>query len=661
MLIAVAMVTSPAAGQHPTTERTSLVINEIMLNPNGTLCPWIEFLNPTDHTIAIDEFAVGVDSSSYFQLPRQAGGVLMPEQVLLVVVQIPECDVGLHRTMISVPAQGISNWRTQGTMSLRRRNDDSSPMNEWRLVDFVAWGRPPATHSIDQRELWPPTAFVPLQESLGFLPRDVEIQAGWSIGHYPGRRSYGPNEWVVFDEHETTPGWGNPVPFPKAFTMADGATVGSRSVAITWSRKNGDESYQFRLYRLPNTTDPIIDAACDMAAVRIGDALPDGEYLYTVVAQSGVMRSLGSLGRTFIAVDTPCDWPLPPDPSPGNQIGSLAMWLLGPDCPDPLECGLLPTIRFKFQRKDSPLRCSTCENDAEPGCPHNGIHPYCFNVVFADGRPTRHLCAGGVISPTCRRNALNQGLLSSGLAVSAVAAEATSTLSAAIFSPTIESCEHGDNYCAFASLSMVASVYGKCLSQDWIANNLCLIDNDPVCSDLSHNSGVHNQDATRLFAWTLGIPEGEIRVDPSLSQWGGVSTLQRPEPRAAFFNQVFPPVLTFGILKYWIDSNRAIMGRQGGHFHAVAGYCVDPPPGNSGFATRKWLYVFDSRDGPKIQPFTTWLKLTAAAPANSNDVTTPKGVWVGPPDSWSATKKDDPAVWEDSNGDGMSDYDEARP
>lgn len=656
----VSFLCNPTLAQDPRNVRRSLVVNEIMLYPKGNSCPWIELLNPTDQPIALDEFAVSLDSRDYSHLPRPPAAELMPGRVQLVVIRTPGCDVGLHRTWMSVPDRVLTGWRTGGAISLRRQTGDHRPLNEWSLVDYVAWGAPPGTNPVDQRELWPPMAFVPLQESVGYVPRGVAIQSDESIGLYPRRRTFGPREWVVYDERETTPGWENRVPAPKAFTVAPGATVGSRSVAITWNRESGDESYRFELYRLPNLTDPIIEAICDMAAVRIGGSLPDAEYLYTVVAMSQGVPSYESRARTLFAVDTPCDWPLPPHPSPENPSRNLAYWLLGPSCPDTPGCGLLPSIRFKFQRKDSWLRCTKCEISAKPGCPYNGIHPYCFNVVFTENRPTIHLCAGGSISPTCHRTAINRSLMDPDRAFAAIAAGSTATLSAAFASPAVESCNHGNDYCAFAALSMAASVYGKCLSQDWIANRLCDIDGDSMCHNLNHNKGVFPGETTKLFAWTMGIPEGAITSDPHNSRWGIVSAPLRQEPLAAFFNQQFPPVLKFDVLKYWIDSNRAIMGLQGGHYHAVAGYCEEPAPDIEGFATRKWLYIFDSLDGPKAQPFHDWLKLTATAPSNPQAVTTHKGVWVGPPGPWSGVREDDRKIWKDTDGNGLSDFDEAR-
>ena len=78
----IVLVSESSMGQQPTGTRTSLMINEIMPNPGGGQCPWIEIANPTEDEVSLEGFAVLLDYDLHFELPHSAGQLSSGPEVL---------------------------------------------------------------------------------------------------------------------------------------------------------------------------------------------------------------------------------------------------------------------------------------------------------------------------------------------------------------------------------------------------------------------------------------------------------------------------------------------------------------------------------------------------------------------------------------------------
>jgi hypothetical protein len=85
------------------------------------------------------------------------------------------------------------------------------------------------------------------------------------------------------------------------------------------------------------------------------------------------------------------------------------------------------------------------------------------------------------------------------------------------------------------------------------------------------------------------------------------------------------------------------------HMRVLSGYCVDPNrPATS--SLRNWVYVYDPETGPRAETFNSW--------SNHAD-----GTWVAPPVAsgpYLDINYDPPTVWNDSDCNGIADFDQLR-
>jgi formylglycine-generating enzyme required for sulfatase activity len=176
------------------------------------------------------------------------------------------------------------------------------------------------------------------------------------------------------------------------------------------------------------------------------------------------------------------------------------------------------------------------------------------------------------------------------------------------------------NYCVRASLSMMVSYYGRSLSQDRISYEIFKSTGEgtPIL-DLGHGRGMNGDQLTSAFKWAIG-------TDPIILE--GKPTFQQ--------------------IKDWIDDGRPILSviydDQDGHARIISGYrgndsirLLDP-------AGSKAQWVGYSKDG-KDKPYYK--------------------VWVGPNFTPGGVQADEDLnnnsvadTKEDTDGDGVSDFDE---
>jgi len=646
-----------------------LVINEVSpVAPRGDH-PWFELHNPTSGLVELSGMIVRTAAGSRYVIPDLSG---LPEErraidragYVQVVLDDGDDSAGLDRSssglLLHAPSALASAWSPSGGELVLYRTAPGDP-SQLEPLDYVAWGRPGQPWSrIDRGLLWPRTGFVLLAGSFGIYDSNTEIASGASIGLYPGASVViAPEDWVLFDADEVTPGFKNGVPRPKVFTLPNGVEIGSQSFAVGWVRNRGDEWYHFELAADPDFETIVAEERSIMPVFRLGEDPGLRKVYYRARAYSDGRQSLPSRTGYAMLYVSPCDWPLPPSPTgprptpvgppqPPAGLATLA-WLTNPTCSPPT-CRLIRTIRFKFQRKDTPLRC--CYDHVESptlepqsGCPWAAPHPYCHKVTLLN-RPSYTLCAEGQLSPLCGVWPLTPS--GGGLAYPSPEPVFAPELQLEPYIRSERSCPHGEENCVRASIAMIASAYGgHCLSQDYIAReqywlNRCSSLSIDEVWDLGHKlrmSCINNGgECSKMLKWALGL------------------SLSGEPPTWLFFHT--PSVLTFPEVQNFIVRGRPIMTKGNlprdndgdgipdevrQHMRVLSGFCIDPlfPPGSS---RREWVYIYDPEDGPHAVTYNTW-KSTATY------------TWAAPSIyAWNAARYDPPTIWDDA-GDGSSLFD----
>lgn len=178
---------------------------------------------------------------------------------------------------------------------------------------------------------------------------------------------------------------------------------------------------------------------------------------------------------------------------------------------------------------------------------------------------------------------------------------------------------HGNNYCARASIAMLASYYGGRLSQDRITYEI--FQGSAVESELGHDQAVNYAQADNALNWALG------------------TTVTRDNS----------PV-TFAELKAWIDADQPLGSTIPGHMRVIDGYREF----TRGTALVQEYHVLDPWDGDRWVVF-----------GSENLVS----IWPGPAGKTGApnVKSDEDFdgdgladTQDDWDGDGVCDFDELR-
>ena len=591
-------------GAKASRERGPLIINEISPAASHAASPWIELFNSSDGALSLAGTVLESAPKVAWELPPGLPPVPRGAFVLVhldgggTAAGVPKAGPDL--IVLHAPAALAKPWAAvRGELAVYRPGPSNA--DGLQLVNYVAWGAPGSVRGQKKGDkgCWPASWFVPLAEGFGVYDPTTRLAPGASIGLYPGNPGATPEDWAIYDKDEATPGKPNAVPRPKAFTLADGAVVGANSVAVGWATRKGDERYRFQLAADKEFKKPLVDAIVVGPALRIGQALPAGTYFYRVTALAAAGESLLCCVRVVVVINTACD-------IPGGA--ALRGWVLNPTCPTQ-DCKIIPTIQFKFQRKDTRLACLECRSEAAPTCPWDCPHRFCIQTVPLTGSADQEswLCADESVSRTC--------------APVLPPCQPTPT-------PTLTRCPHGDNYCALASISMMASAYGACLSQDRIAFMLhsesdLRHDQTLFCNADSADSTCPGQHCTVGLKWALGTQDIEYHS-------------QSPD---------------FEQLRGWVEAGRPVMTKleDENHLRVLAGYCVGPAYLPAfGPSTAKMVFIYDPWSGPRAESFEKWSSRSG-------------GTWVGPPVNSRCAdrvRSDEYSVWQDSDHDRIADFDE---
>ena len=431
-------------------------------------------------------------------------------------------------------------------------------------------------------------------------------------------------------------------PLADFISPANGEVIGGDRISFAWRAREGDTGYRFELSRGADL-DPkqvLVDVGLTLPRVMIGPGLEPGLYSYRVTARGGgdpVEHRIGEV-RHLQVVATDCAWFGP------TVLASryLADWLLSPSCPANRPCRLIDSIELKFQRKDSPLACMhPCCSASEWNRPHR----FCTQVALPAATPAAVawppaapvvlLCTGPRLAADCRPGFDPAEQVGGGHA-------------------------HGRQNCLRASVSMIASAYrhpgGRvCLSQDRIAYQVprdcpgCELAHDFPAMNCTLSASSTNECSFSLL-WALDLP-AQIPSEPTQHQ----VTIITSEDVLSQNGQAVPSLTQ---LMAWLDDGRPVMLRSQNdhiddHIVVIAGYCLDPSSVECfgpDCTVSPWLAIYDPLTGPRLVR-TTWTRWR-------NNF---GGLWVAPPVSADIKpRQDEDEMWTDSDGDGLTDFDEQR-
>ncbi len=178
---------------------------------------------------------------------------------------------------------------------------------------------------------------------------------------------------------------------------------------------------------------------------------------------------------------------------------------------------------------------------------------------------------------------------------------------------------HGNQYCVRASIRMMASYYngGGVLSMDRISYHV--LEEWSGNTRPGANDGIPDNDLG--FNRGMYYPDEE---DEGIS-WALQTTINTPGGKP-----------TFAQIKDWIDADRPIMFRRPGHMMVIDGYRDD--------ASGEFVHVLDPDQPPDFERWQDYSTQTI------------DGYWVGPASG--TARVDETSVWQDSDGDGIMDFDE---
>ena len=564
---------------------------------------------------------------------------------------------------VHVPSSLAGGWLDEGTggadipgrssrgwLAILSECPNSSHSTTPEVLDHVAWGRLSVQDHAAIRRLAPGFHARAVSLSKGFGVEDdrAALGPGDSLGRYLAGPT-GVSEFIPFEQSETSQGAPNNVPRPKVFTLPEGATLSGNSASLAWTGNRGDSGYEVRLTRVSDShhTRVVYRNEDDVTIPVMTFAnIPTGDYRLDVSAVHRIAN------ERFESIESSVNWTMVSGPCSVNwnwQVNSespLEDRVGFPECglAGQTQCHLIESVEFKFQRKDTQLLCHHPDCEGATGDSlWDRPHPFCRNVVFPQSGETDELCTtddpsdDSKVARLCRRGAP--------IATAEAAKAAMRSTS-----------WHGVRYCVPASIAMIASAYGVCISQDRIANAGRSEDSATNLEvELSHGQDFSNDYTTMLLKWVLGL-ESALRCG---------ATTGVLEPGLELRSQSTTPTASstdFVQMQSWLDDERPILitrhsSEYGGHAEVVVGYCVDDD--------EQYVFVHDPMNGPLARRFDPekWTGVWVAPSVlyqDSKTVSGPTTVTYTPRKLALGVRGDDADIWNDWDGDGVVDFDETR-
>jgi hypothetical protein len=160
----------------------------------------------------------------------------------------------------------------------------SGPQSAESIADYLAWGgfdEAAAAHAL-QAGVWGRGQAASFENGFGDISEADLLEAGESLGRFPGAIGNGVTQWANYPDGYTTPGQSNPVPPVLFTTPQSGAQIPSNGASLSWRMSLGADGYQFQFDDAPDFSDPIIDDITEDTFFELPDGLADGEYFWRI-------------------------------------------------------------------------------------------------------------------------------------------------------------------------------------------------------------------------------------------------------------------------------------------------------------------------------------------------------------------------------------------
>lgn len=468
-----------------------------------------------------------------------------------------------------------------------------------QLADFVAWGEAPGADAANAQaaQLWLPEQFLVFDQGFGAGGAASPPRPDDSFGRWPITQSHVPG-WVSYRAAISSPGRLNPPPVPLNTTVPDGAELGAEGFWLGWSAVSEAQSFEFELATTPDFAQPLVHVVTTYPAWRPDQPLADGTYYWRVRAVADDGTKGAYLGPLKVTSTR-----LSEEATDTADTADTTETALEPAA---APVTLLATSQYRIQHKDSKLLDIGGGPNNIIGNTNPGDRRYPIGSRW-DGE---HIDQNG--KPKFSWNGMDNW------------------------------------YCVRASTAMLAAYYGGDLSQDRISyyvfeewSGSSVAGQDKPEHDLGFGSGIGSYGTqTEVISWALDEPVTGISYCPSVPSDPDYTC---PDPNAA--------PITWNTIKGWIDAGRpfASVNLKNAHMRVVDGYWI--ARGGS-----QWVHVLDP-----VPPDTTNCPTCTGERWESYTTfkNTHERTYIAPASGVSA-RSDEASLDLDSDGDGISDFDETK-
>jgi len=346
----------PGAGAQPPGPSPPFLpmITEISPYAGGGEPPWIELHNPTEEPVEASGLTLLINDRFEYAFPE--GVPALPPGGFLVLHldgkgeggEVPsesERVTTLHAPFDATPAMR----GRPGQVAVYRRDGEGKD----RLVGFVSWGAPgsPKNQTPERHALWRSHWFVERAHGSGDFDPEGLKKADYAIGLYPGRRSAGLEDWMIFPGKDASPGRENVVPRPFLFIPPENAEWIPGRISVAWIANRHARAHRFQVAGDAAFSEPLVDVTLKRPVYTPERALPEGRYFYRVKTVDRAGReSAWSEPRTVVR----------PKRSPNPGYG----------CDSRTQETVLEGVVYQNQRKDSPLLCLDGCDAGDWDCDH---------------------------------------------------------------------------------------------------------------------------------------------------------------------------------------------------------------------------------------------------------------------------------------------------
>ncbi len=289
---------------------TNMQINEVMFQPNEGESGWVELKNSGSSPISLDNYQLTDMDDNWYEIPSALpdvpGGAFVVVRFDGLGSVSDEIDFSDNRATLHSPADlagifaadvdqvalyRIGNLPHMVYMPVVVKNYTSfnPPVPEVptdfaapAIVDFVAWGGPPAGDdgAAVSAGLWPAGAYLETVQ----VPGGDGLVRGGSIGVFKTVQSANSTfpDWVIYRPVEVSQGQENPLVAPYFRNPPNGITTDDHQITFGWSIVNGATSYHLEVDDDAGFASPALAVDVSEPFYRPPTPLPDGSFFFRV-------------------------------------------------------------------------------------------------------------------------------------------------------------------------------------------------------------------------------------------------------------------------------------------------------------------------------------------------------------------------------------------